>query len=128
LLTSCSTSASARIGPEARPKVLRYAFTSMSEDVDTYSKRLDVVKAYLEKTLNMPVEVMKTSNFYSAVIEVFRANKIDLASISPFSYVIATQTIPIEAIVMRGSKQGEPGDYTGVLAVPSDTRFSRSTM
>ncbi len=132
--TSCGPGgAAANVSRDGRPPVLRYCFSSTSEEPADAEQRLDRIKAYLERTLHMPVEVTKTAGSYGAVIEAFRADKIDLASISPFSYVIATQKIPIEAIVTRGKKDGSPGDYNGVLAVPGSKsdpyrrRFDRST-
>src|SRR5262249_36593681 len=90
------------------------------EEPGEASRRLDLTRRYLERELHMKVEAVATTA-YGAVIEAFRSNKVDIASISPFSYVLATQKAPIEAIVMRGPKSGEPGEYTGVLAVPGNS-------
>jgi phosphonate transport system substrate-binding protein len=103
-----------------RPTVLRYAFTSTAEEPEAASHRQELTRRYLERELHMEVQMVLTTA-YGAVIEAFRSNKIDAASISPFSYVLATQKVPIEAIVMRGSKSGEPGEYSGVLAVPGNS-------
>jgi phosphonate transport system substrate-binding protein len=100
--------------------VLRYCFASNSEEPEVASRRLELTRRYLERELHMRVEAVRTTA-YGAVIEAFRSNKIDVASISPFSYVLATQKAPIEASVMRGSKSGEPGEYTGVIAVPGNS-------
>ena len=116
-VASCGTS-SASMNPGERPRSLRYCFTSTAEEPDAASARLEVIQAYLSRTLHMPVEVTRTSNSYGAAIEAFRANKIDLASISPFSYVIATQKVPIEAILMRDKPEGGAGEYNGVLRRP----------
>ena len=116
ILTSCG-STRASMGPHGRPAVLRYCFSIGSQDPGAADHRLDLTQRYLERELHMKVEVVKTTS-YGAVIEAFRSNKIDAASIMPFSYILATQKVPIEAIVMRGSNDGAPRDYKGVLAVP----------
>jgi len=118
-LTSCSSS-NAGVRGDGRPEVLRYCFASSSEEPEAAGRRAEVTRKYLERELRVKVDVVRTTQ-YSAVIEAFRSNKIDAASISPFSYVLATQKAPIEAIVMRGTPAGEPGEYTGVLAVPANS-------
>lgn len=118
-LSSCGGSSNAMINRNGRPAVLRYAYTVSSEEPQTASQRIEVVKKYLESQLHVTVEAVQTTQ-YGAVIEAFRANKIDVASISPFSYVIATgKGIPIEAILQ--SERDGNRDYTGSLAVPADS-------
>jgi phosphonate transport system substrate-binding protein len=118
-LTSCGSS-SASTDRGGRPAVLRYCFTSLNEDPDAGLRRIGPIKHYLETTLRVRVDVTRTTG-YAGVIEAFRAHKVDLASISPFSYVLATQKTPIEAIVMRGGKDGGPPEYNGSLAVPGNS-------
>ncbi len=118
-LTSCGTT-SASIGPNGRPSVLRYCFTVSGLDPGPANHRLELTRRYLERELHLKVEVVKTTA-YGAVIEAFRAKKIDVASISPFAYILATQKARVEAIAMRGSRDGTPGDYSGVIAVPGDS-------
>lgn len=119
LLASCG-GGDALAKVDGRPTVLRFCFTSSSEEPDAANRRLEVTQRYLERTLRMKVEAVKTTA-YGAVIEAFRSNKIDVASISPFSYILATEKAPIEAIVMRGPKDGSVGEYSGVLAVPGNS-------
>jgi phosphonate transport system substrate-binding protein len=119
-LSSCSTPEVGATSGDGRPRVLRYCFTSNAESPEAADHRLELTQRYLERELHVKVEVIRTTA-YGAVIEAFRANKIDVASISPFSYVLASEKTPIEAIVMRGKKGGEPGEYTGVLAVPGNS-------
>jgi phosphonate transport system substrate-binding protein len=118
-LTSCDSGrATARTG--GRPSLFRYAYSVTYDDPDTALQRIQPLKQYLENTLHMPVEMVETTN-YGVVIEAFRAHKIDAASISPFSYVLATQKAPIEAIVMHGGENGGPAAYTGSLGVPANS-------
>lgn len=121
VLSSVSCGGAAATGNlHRRPTLLRYCFTSTNEDAGAAGRRLDIIKSYLERTLRVRVEVTQATG-YGTVIEAFRANKIDLASISPFSYVLASRTMPIEAIAMRGNKDGTPADYAGALAVPGSS-------
>jgi phosphonate transport system substrate-binding protein len=119
VLTSCDTNrATARTG--GKPAVLRYAYSVTLDDPDSAAQRVQVVKAYLEKILHLRVEVYPTTS-YEGVIEAFRAHKIEVASISPFSYVLATQKAAIEAVVMHGGENGGPAVYNGSLAVPANS-------
>lgn len=118
-LTSCD-SGRATAGTTGRPSVLRYAYSVTYDDPDTAIVRIQPLKQYLENTLHMRVEMVATTN-YGAVIEAFRAHKIDAATITPFSYVLATQKTEIEAIVMHGGENGGPAAYTGSLAVPANS-------
>jgi phosphonate transport system substrate-binding protein len=120
-LTSCDAGR-ATTGTGGRPAVFRYAYSVTFDDPDTAIQRVQPLKHYLENTLHMRVEMVETTN-YGVVIEAFRAHKIDGASISPFSYVLATQKTPIEAIVMHGGENGGPAAYTGSLAVPGNSPF-----
>ena len=119
-LTSCGSTNAASNAAGGRPTVLRYCFTSTAEEPEVANHREELTRRYFERELHVKVEVVKTTA-YGAVIEAFRANKVDVASISPFSYVLATEKVPIEAIVARGSKDGAPGEYNGVLAVAGNS-------
>lgn len=118
-LSSCGGASHAMVNANGRPAVLRYAYSVTSEEPQVASERIEVVKKYLENQLHVKVEAVQTTQ-YGAVIEAFRANKIDVASISPFSYVIATgKGIPIEAILQ--SERDGNRDYTGSFAVAADS-------
>lgn len=118
-MTSCGSTRAA-VGANGRPTVLRYCFASSSEEPEIANHRSELTKRYLERELHVKVEIVQTTG-YGAVVEAFRSHKIDAASIFSFSYILATQNAPIEAIVMRGSPAGEPGEYRGVLAVPGNS-------
>jgi phosphonate transport system substrate-binding protein len=118
-LSSCD-SGGTTAGIGGRPGVLRYAYSVTLDDPDSAAQRVEVVKAYLERTLHVRVETYPTTS-YEGVIEAFRAHKIEVASISPFSYVLATQKAAIEAIVIHGGENGGPAVYNGSLAVPANS-------
>lgn len=118
-LTSCGSTRAA-VDANGRPTVLRYCFASSSEEPGVADHRSELTKRYLERELHVKVEIVQTTG-YGAVVEAFRSHKVDAAAIFPFSYILATQKAPIEAIVMRGSPAGDPGEYSGVLAVPGNS-------
>src|SRR5262249_39752619 len=104
-VTSCTSGHAALTRNGARPTVLRYCFTLQNEDPSAGEQRLAVVKRYLSSTLHVDVEAVTTTQ-YGAVVEAFRANKVDVASISPFAYIIAAEKAPVEAILMREKSDG----------------------
>jgi phosphonate transport system substrate-binding protein len=119
VLSACGSSR-ASTSKGGRPSVLRFAYSAQSSDPDAAAQKIEPLRRYLERTLGVHVDAVLTTN-YSGVIEAFRAHKIDVASISPFSYILATQKTPIEAIVMMGGANGGPAEYTGSLAVPGNS-------
>ena len=118
-MSGCSRGSASTTG-EGRPSVLRYAYGVTSEDVDAAAQRLEGFQRYMEGALHVHFEIVRTTG-YGSVIEAFRAHKVDMASISPFSYVLASAKTPIEAIVMRGNGAGGAGEYGGALAVPGNS-------
>src|SRR6187402_1223873 len=50
-------------------------------------ERLEPVRLYLEKKLGIPVDVVFTTE-YTAVIEALRAKKVEMAIMTPFSYIL----------------------------------------
>jgi phosphonate transport system substrate-binding protein len=119
VLSSCGSATASLKNADGRPTVLRYCFTSTNEEPEAGARRLEILKRYLSKTLNLDVEVVQTTQ-YGAVVEAFRANKVDVAAISPFSYVLASEKAPIEAILMRERKDGSR-EYSGSFVVAADS-------
>jgi phosphonate transport system substrate-binding protein len=76
-------------------------------------KVLEHVRQYLEKQLNMKVE-LTISTDYTSVIEAILTNKVHVGYLSPFSYVLATQKKPLVPLVMMGVK-GKPYMYRSIL-------------
>ncbi len=84
--------------------------------------RADLMRAYLQKELNMPVEVVRVEG-YAPTIEAMRAEKVDIASFGSLAYIIASQKAGAEAIVSRGNADGSLGGYRSVIAVPKDSPY-----
>src|SRR5579859_1192865 len=75
------------------------------------------IRNYLQKKLNMPVEIIYSTD-YNGVIEALKANKVHVAELPPFAYVIATRNMKLTPIVTLGNN-GKPSTYQSVLIVNS---------
>lgn len=103
------------------PRVLHYAYSPNAETLQGGGMRGDLMRAYLEKQLHIPVEVVLVQG-YAPTIEAMRAEKVDIASIGgSLSYLIAAQKAGAEAIVARGNADGTLGGYHSVIAVPKNS-------
>jgi len=69
------------------------------------------------------VEMIYT-NDYVGVIEALRANKVHMAELPPFAYVIATRSLKLTPIVTLGSSSnGKPVSYQSVIIVKGDSKI-----
>jgi phosphonate transport system substrate-binding protein len=119
LVTGCGCGPAAEasnLASEGGPKVLRFAVSIARENPETAGGGLEPVRRYLGRRMGMPVEVTGT-NGYGAVIEAFRAKKLEACSLGPFAYVIGSQRAGIEAIATRCTAAGESRTYAGTLSV-----------
>jgi phosphonate transport system substrate-binding protein len=98
----------ASLNDQGIPKTLIVAVFG-SEDPRLVRAVYEPVGKYLSKKLNMPVEMLYTTD-YAAVIEALKAQKVHMAYLSPFSYVIASKTANITPIIVLGSG-GKPSMY-----------------
>jgi phosphonate transport system substrate-binding protein len=72
-----------------------------SDDPGALRGAIKPFQQYLEKKLGMPVEFIYTTD-YTSVIEALRSRKTHIAYLSPFSYVLASQTHDITPIITTG--------------------------
>src|SRR5262249_2824678 len=101
-----------------RPAVLRYSYAPTGvEEPQKQTIRLDRLRVYLSERLKMPVELYKSSAGYGTVIEAMRANKVDVATVGPFGYLIASEKAGAQVIVVSGKKATGQGEYRGTIAV-----------
>jgi len=120
VLSGCSTG-SAEGSPSGRPAVLRYAFAPGVEEPQAQTLRLDHLKTYLSDRLHVDVELYKTSAGYGTVIEGLRAHKIDVGTLGPFGYLIASEKAGAEVLTVTGEPDTGKGGYRGVIAVPQSS-------
>jgi phosphonate transport system substrate-binding protein len=107
---------------DGRPEVLRYAYSPAAEQLEAGAVRSKIMKAYLEKQLGMPVEVVLVDG-YGPTIEAMRTEKVDLANFGALSYLIAAQKANAQAIVATGFPNGQIGGYRSVIAVPKNSPY-----
>ena len=74
---------------------------------------LEPFRAYLQKKLKMDVQFFYTTD-YTAVIEALRSKKIDMAHLTPFAYVLATQKPGLMPIATLGLN-GKPTLYHSII-------------
>ena len=74
---------------------------------------LEPFRAYLHKKLGMEVEFFYTTD-YTAVIEALRSNKVHMAHLTPFAYVLATQKPGLTPIATLGIN-GKPTMYHSII-------------
>jgi phosphonate transport system substrate-binding protein len=83
------------------------------DNVAEHSAVLEKVRQYLEKKLDMKVEVFKSSD-YTSVVEALLTKKVHMAYVSPFSYVLATQKQQLVPLVAPGMN-GKPVNYRSII-------------
>ena len=102
------------------PSVLRYGYTPIMEELNKDYKFLDLTTEYLSQTLHVKV-TMTRSDSYAPIVEALRAGKVDIATIGPLSYIVASEKARIEPLVTSAGADGKPGVYYGVIAVAASS-------
>jgi phosphonate transport system substrate-binding protein len=102
-----------------KPAILRFAYNPTADDIQASNKRYQGLKDYLSKAMKMPVDLVQATG-YSATIEAMRANRVDVATMGPLSYLIAVQKAGAEALAVPGNTQG-PLTYRSCIIVKADS-------
>lgn len=89
------------------------------DDPQQTGARLAEIGKYLEKKLQMKVEIVKTAD-YTAVIEALHAKKVHMAYLSPFSYILACRKADLQPLVNVGLN-GRPRSYKSVIVTHKRT-------
>lgn len=100
-----------------RPTVLRLGWVPNDEDVERRSRWEGLVR-YLERKLQVPVELVQTGS-YSPAIEAMRGAKLDICGLAPFAYLLASEKGIAEPLVAPGFASGEPNRYRSGFIVPA---------
>jgi phosphonate transport system substrate-binding protein len=103
----------------AAKTTLNYAYSNTADDIQTNPQRYKLLTAYLTKAVGVPVNVVPT-NGYGPTIEGMRAGKVDIATMGPLSYLIASQKGGVEPLVIRGLASG-PATYQSSIIVRGDS-------
>jgi phosphonate transport system substrate-binding protein len=92
------------------PTRLRIGISPGSENAEERVKSYAPYAAYLSRELGIPVTLVKTSG-YNMIIEAMRADKLDMGTMGPFSYLIATTKVKLEPLVCPGTDRNTPRQY-----------------
>jgi len=74
----------------------------------------------LQQQLGMPVKPFVATD-YNGIIEALRANKLDVAYLGPFSYVLATSVADVEAFAVAVTKKTGTSSYKSVVIARKDS-------
>ncbi|MFB8828426.1 phosphate/phosphite/phosphonate ABC transporter substrate-binding protein [Azotobacter sp. CWF10] len=89
------------------------------ESAPTVMRLNEPLRAHLEKTLGMPVELTVGAN-YAATGEALRFGRIDIAYLGPVTYILQSQRARLEPFARPSHAQVGP-TFQAVLIVPADS-------
>jgi phosphonate transport system substrate-binding protein len=89
------------------------------ESAPTVMRLNEPLRAYLEKRLGMPVELMVGAN-YAATGEALRFGRIDIAYLGPVTYILQSRRAKLEPFA-RPSHAGVGPTFQAVVIVPKDS-------
>ena len=104
----------------SKQETLRFSYSTSSDDPGASKKRIRLLREYLEKTLQVKVE-MVVGTSYASTVEAMRAKRIDAANLGPMAYLLAAQNANAEAIAIPGTTSGGPGTYESAIVVRADS-------
>ncbi len=99
-------------GPERQRPVLRIGFVP-SENVQQVAQNAQPLVDILQKKLEIEVQPFVATD-YTGVVEALRANKLDIAFLSPASYVLAKSEANVR-VVLKSQRKGSPYYYAAII-------------
>jgi len=120
LVSGCKNSAD--LDADGVPGKLVIAIYAGGDNPAAVKSAMAELGKYLEKKLDMPVSYAFSTD-YTSVIEAIRAKKAHIAYLSPFSYVLASQTHDITPIATLG-EDGKPTMYHSVIITNPGTHIN----
>jgi len=94
------------------PRVLRVGFVP-AEDAQQVIQNAQPIVAILEKQLGMEVQPF-VANDYTGVVEALRGNKLDIAFLTPASYVLAKNEANVR-VALKSERKGSPYYYAAII-------------
>lgn len=98
--------------PPSSPKVLRVGFVP-AEDAQQVIQNAQPIVAILEKQLGIEVQPFVATD-YTGVVEALRGNKLDIAFLTPASYVLAKNEANVR-VVLKSERKGSPYYYAAII-------------
>ena len=102
----------------AEPGVLKVGIIP-AEDGRAVVRQSKEVMDQISKALNMKTEIFVGSD-YNATIEALRSNKVDVALMGAFGYVLATTQAPVEAFAVTVTAKSNSPDYHSIIIARAD--------
>lgn len=119
LVMSAALTAGAMTAPaEARPDRLTIGLLP-GELAPTVMRLNEPLRAYLEKQLNLPVELVVGAN-YAATGEALRFGRLDIAYLGPVTYILQSRRAKLEPFA-RPTHPGVGPTFQAVVIVPADS-------
>ena len=97
---------------EHQPRVLRIGFVP-SETVQQVAQNAQPIVEILQMKLALEVQPFVATD-YTGVVEALRANKLDLAFLTPASYVLAKSEANVK-VVLKSHRKGSPYYYAAII-------------
>src|SRR5512143_3402660 len=98
--------------PANSPKILRVGFVP-SEDAQQVIQNAQPIVDILQKQLGMEVQPFVATD-YTGVVEALRVNKLDVAFLTPASYVLAKSEANVR-VVLKSERKGSPYYYAAII-------------
>jgi phosphonate transport system substrate-binding protein len=102
----------------AEPGVLTVGIIP-AEDARAVVRQSKAVMDQVSKSMGMKTKVFVGSD-YNATIEALRSNKVDVALMGAFGYVLATTQAPVEAFAVTVTKASGTPDYHSIIIARTD--------
>ncbi len=119
LVMSAALTAGAMTAPaEARPDRLTIGLLP-GESAPTVMRLNEPLRAYLEKQLNLPVELVVGAN-YAATGEALRFGRLDIAYLGPVTYILQSRRAKLEPFA-RPTHPSVGPTFQAVVIVPGDS-------
>lgn len=109
------------VGPST-PGTLKVGFIP-AEDSRAMVRHSQAVMDIVAKSTGMKIEAFVGSD-YNATIEALRSNKVDVALLGPFSYVLATTQAPVEAFAITVTAKNMSPNYQSIIITRADSDIS----
>jgi phosphonate transport system substrate-binding protein len=90
-----------------------------AEDGRAVVRQSKEVMDQISKALNMKTEIFVGSD-YNATIEALRSNKVDVALMGAFGYVLATTQAPVDAFAVTVTAASNSPDYHSIIIARKD--------
>src|ERR1700736_162821 len=90
-----------------------------AEDARAVVRQSKEVMDQVSKALNMKTEIFVGSD-YNATIEALRSNKVDVALMGAFGYVLATTQAPVEAFAVTVTAKSNSPNYHSIIIARAD--------